>query len=298
MKKTPIILLISSLLMGAALIVGTFTFMEPWGVVVKAICAGSGLIGAAASVAAFAMKKEAVLKTAFLLVVFVFAVFAIISLLNYTLDLASYDTDSAKMERIVKMIRDSGRWGKLVFVLLQVLQVVILPLPAVVCYVSGTQVWSPIETTVLASVGVLAGSAINYLIGRLFGRKVVEWIAGKETTDKYAGYLGKRGKGLFIVMQILPFFPDDILCLLAGLTKMNGWFFAGVMIFVRPLIIALYCFLGSGTVIPFSGWGIPVWIAIFAACVAFAVLSFRYQDRFEAFLARKFGKKGGEEDGE
>ena len=74
---------------------------------------------------------------------------------------------------------------------------------------------------------------------------------------------------------------------------MNFAFFATVIILVRPLIIALYCFLGTGTIIPFSGWGIPVWIAIFAVCIALAVLSLKYQDRVEKWLVSRFRRKDG-----
>ena len=61
---------------------------------------------------------------------------------------------------------------------------------------------------------------------------------------------------------------------------------------VRPLIIAAYCYLGSGTVIPFDQpWGIAVWVVIFAVCIALAVLSFKYQDKVEKWLVEKFTKR-------
>lgn len=132
---------------------------------------------------------------------------------------------------------------------------------------------------------------ICYFLGRKFGRKALVWLAGKDATEKYADYIGNRSKGIFLIMQILPFFPDDVLCIIAGLTAMNFPYFAGVIILVRPLIIAAYCFLGNGSVIPFSGWGIPVWIAIIAVFVVLAVLSFKYQKKFEDWLFSKFSKK-------
>ncbi len=72
---------------------------------------------------------------------------------------------------------------------------------------------------------------------------------------------------------------------------MNFAFFAVTIVVVRPLIIAAYCYLGSGTIIPFSGWGIAAWVAIVAVCVALAVLSFIYQDKVERWLVKKFAKK-------
>ena len=179
----------------------------------------------------------------------------------------------------------------IVFVLIQILQVVILPLPAVVCYVPGSRIWGAGIATLLASAGVLIGSLTAYFIGRFFGKRAVEWIAGKETTEKYINYIGNKGKIIFVLMQILPFFPDDILCMIAGLTAMNFPFFLAVMVIIRPMIIAAYCYLGNGSVIPFSGWGIPVWIAIFTVCIVLALLSLKYQDRVEKWLVAKLRKK-------
>ena len=115
----------------------------------------------------------------------------------------------------------------------------------------------------------------------------------KDAAEKYADYIGNRSKGIFLIMQILPFFPDDVLCIIAGITAMNFPYFAGVIVLVRPLIIAAYCFLGNGSIIPFSGWGIPVWLAIIAVFATLAVLSFKYQKRFEDWLFSKFSRKKG-----
>ena len=130
--------------------------------------------------------------------------------------------------------------------------------------------------------------------GRLFGKRAVVWIAGGDTVEKYTSYIGKKGKVIFLLMQILPFFPDDILCMVAGLGSMNFAYFITVMIAVRPAIIALYCFLGNGSLIPFSGWGIPVWIAVFAVCIVLAVLSLKYGDRVEKWLISRFNKTHGD----
>ena len=176
------------------------------------------------------------------------------------------------------------------YVIFQILQVVILPVPAAVCYIPGSLIWGPLTATFLASLGVIMGSVTAYAIGRFFGKRVVVWIAGEKSVEKYSKVIGKKGKVIFLLMQILPFFPDDILCMIAGMASMNFLFFLITLIVVRPLVIAAYCYLGSGTVIPFSGWGIPVWIAIFAVCVVLVLLSLKYQDRFENWLVSKFRK--------
>ena len=289
--RAKIIILSILIALCAYIILGTVFMMNGWGIFVRVALYVAGGAGIILGVLFFILKKDALLKTALVLVVCGVLVFTSVIILNYTAHLNELETDEEKMNALKSIIDGAGAWSMLVYVLVQILQVVILPLPAFVCYFPGTLIWGPGIATLLASAGVLIGSLICYFLGKLFGRRAVEWIAGKEATDKYANYLGKRGKGLFVIMQILPFFPDDILCLIAGLTGMNFIFFLATMIIVRPAIVATYCYLGSGDIIPFSGWGIPVWIAIFAVCIVLAVLSFKYQDKIESWLKQKFTKK-------
>ena len=114
----------------------------------------------------------------------------------------------------------------------------------------------------------------------------------EDKIDKYLDILSTRGKGPFVIMQLLPFFPDDVLCILAGVTNMNFWFYLMTMLVIRPIVIAVYCFLGSGSIIPFSGWGIPVWILIFMIFITLGILTYKYQDKIdEWFLKHKTIKK-------
>ena len=265
--------------------------MYGWGLFVKILCYGIAAVGLVFDIAVFVLDREALLKTCFLVLLCTAVVVTVIAVLSNLASLNDYPTDGEKITRLTEIIRSTGEWGMLVYVLIQILQVVVLPLPAAVCYIPGSLIWGGLTSTLLASAGVISGSLIAYAIGRFFGKRAAEWIAGKEAVEKYAKFIGNKGKVIFLLMQILPFFPDDILCIVAGLTSMNFAFFIVTIVVVRPVIIALYCFLGTGSIIPFSGWGIPVWISIFAVCIVLAVLALKYQDRFEKWLVSKFRKK-------
>ena len=110
---------------------------------------------------------------------------------------------------------------------------------------------------------------------------------GEARTEKYSEQFGTRGNILFVLMQLLPFFPDDILCMVAGLSSMSLRFFTVTMVLTRPVFLAAVCFLGSGTIIPFSGWRIPVWVAIFVAAGILFLLFCRYQEKIESWLKDK-----------
>lgn len=290
MKKAGLPIFAINTLLCILTILSTALFINDWSVPVKLACYGIAVVGLIFGIVTYLLEKVTLLKGCFVIAVCVFSLIVIVALLGSFTDLGEYKSDADKIEKLVQIIRNTGRWGMLVYVLIQILQVVILPLPAAVCYIPGSLIWNGWTATLLASLGVVIGSVIAYVIGRVFGKKVVMWIAGRQTTEKYMDYIGSKGKIIFILMQILPFFPDDILCMVAGLTSMNFLFFMVTMIVIRPLIIAAYCFFGSGTVIPFEGWGIGAWIAIFMGFAVLAVLSFRYQDRFEQWMIGKFSK--------
>ena len=99
----------------------------------------------------------------------------------------------------------------------------------------------------------------------------------------------------FFLMMLFPLFPDDILCLVVGATGMSYKFFLITNIITRPIGIISTCFLGSGHLIPFSGWGIPVWIMLIVVGAILFYLSFKFQPQIENFvlsLAEKITKKG------
>ena len=289
--NTKIAIFIINILLCAAVVLEMALMMYGWGLFVKILCSGIAAVGLVFDIAVFVLDREALLKTCFLVLLCTAVVVTVIAALSNLANLNDYPTDGEKITRLTEIIRSTGEWGMIVYVLIQILQVVVLPLPAAVCYIPGSLIWGGLTSTLLASAGVISGSLIAYAIGRFFGKRAAEWIAGKEAVEKYAKFIGNKGKVIFLLMQILPFFPDDILCIVAGLTSMNFAFFIVTIVVVRPVIIALYCFLGTGSIIPFGGWGIPVWISIFAVCIVLAVLALKYQDRFEKWLVSKFRKK-------
>ena len=196
---------------------------------------------------------------------FVAFITAALTLMGYiTLDKTNLLEKLKDADAIIAFIRGTRHWGILVFVLLVIFQVIFLPLPAAVTAFIGSKLYGPTWAFIYITAGTIAGSLIAFMLGKVFGKKLVIWMIGKEKTEKYAELLNRKGRFLFIVMMLLPFFPDDMLCLVAGITAMSYGYFMLVVTLTRPIMIAFTCYFVEGSIIPFSGWGIPVWIAIFA----------------------------------
>ncbi len=237
------------------------------------------------------INKLSLAKTAFILNFVAFFIIGGLTILN----LFGLFENFSNINNIKKLILDSGNFGFLVYVILQLLNVVILPLPGFIFIIVGIAIFGAKTTFYLTVLSFILGSIISFYIGRIFGQKAVNWCIGEELTNKYKNMLGKKGDFLFAIMQILPFFPDDILCMVAGLTSMKFSYLLVVILIAKPLYVGAVCFLGTSTILPFSGWGIPIWILIFAILIVGFIAFCKYQDKIENFLQsitskRKKGK--------
>lgn len=194
------------------------------------------------------------------------------------------------VDKIRELILSAGFWGRLAFVFIQFLQVTFLPIPSTISTLAGVLIYGPLEAALLSLAGILLGSVLAFALGRTFGRKLVIFMVGEETCKKWEKFLS-NAKYSFFIMMVLPMFPDDVLCLVAGLTDMSWAFFVITNLIARPIGIFMTCYLGSGELIPYHGWGLVAWafIVVFVAILLF--LSFKYRDNIENFLQEKFKSK-------
>ena len=184
-------------------------------------------------------------------------------------------------DAIKTFILESGFWGVAVFIALTVFQVVVLPVPAALTIVLGTAIYGPTVSFILSTVGTIIGSLISFMLGKVFGRRLCDWMFGEDKTEKYARLLNEKGRFLFIIILLFPMFPDDMMCMIAGITTMTYGYFTLVCLLTRPVMIGITAYLGSG-MIPFEGWGIPVWIAIVCALFVALIMAYCIKSRVES----------------
>lgn len=182
-------------------------------------------------------------------------------------------------------ILDLGFWGRIVFVGLQFLQVTIIPLPSTILTIAGAIIYGPLQGGLLSFSGIMLGSLLAFWLGKTFGSKLVSFMVGEETCKKWVKFLS-RAKYAFFFMMLLPMFPDDILCLVAGVTDMSWAFFVLTNLITRPVGIFLTSYLGSGEIIPYHGWGLVVWAVIIIAVAILMWLVTKYEENIEKMLLK------------
>ena len=93
-------------------------------------------------------------------------------------------------------------------------------------------------------------------------------------------------------MFLLPFFPDDLLCFVAGISSINTLFFIVMIVITRIITVFSSALSINNQLIPYNTWwGILIWCMFFllVATVWFAV--YRHGDKIEKKIKIKLKKQ-------
>lgn len=179
-----------------------------------------------------------------------------------------YRTGFFEAEGSFKALLDGmGIYAPLTFLLIQIIQVVYPIIPGGVTVVVAPLVFGPFWGFVYSFSGVLIGSSINFILARKYGKTFVRAFVSEETYRKYYGWLtkGKRFEWLMASAFALPGFPDDFLCMVAGLTEMSMKRFMAIFLLFKPITLYFYG-IGGASIVTWVFLNMPTfikgWLAI------------------------------------
>lgn len=150
-----------------------------------------------------------------------------------------------------------GLWAPLIFLLIQIIQIIIPIIPGAITCSVGVIVFGPVYGFIYNYIGIVIGSFLAFLLARRYGRPLIKSLTAPKTYDKYIGWLDKsqsRFDKLFAAAIFLPFSPDDFLCMLAGVSKMKTGKLLLTLILCKPLFLLPYSF-GISSITALLGGG-------------------------------------------
>lgn len=202
--------------------------------------------------------------------------------LLYFLQISGFWGKFDSVESLKNYVLKKGAYAALFTVILQFLQVVILPIPSILTTTMATLLFGSLKGALLSFVGIFLGSITAFFVGRKLGIKVVSFIVGEKTlTDFKNAYRGKD-EVLVTAVLFLPFFPDDLICFIAGLSTMKSKRFIITVAITRFLSVFVTSFSVGGNLLPYdTWWGVSAWIIVLliAALVSVSVYKKLYKNR-------------------
>ncbi len=201
--------------------------------------------------------------------IIIFPIIIILIVISVFLIKKDYDFISLfnDAERLKEYILSYGKLAPLIFGIVQFLQVIISPIPGNLTTVAGGAIFGFWKSFFISASAIILGSAAAFGMARIFGRPFVEWVIGKRNVDLHLDTITNNTKIIFVMIILLPFFPDDIICFIAGISGMSWGFFLLTMLIARPPGLIVSALVGS------VGFNMPIWgwIAIFVLALMILV---------------------------
>lgn len=123
--------------------------------------------------------------------------------------------------KIAAFVNSFGPLSVLIFISLQILQVIVAPIPGEVNGFIGGYLYGPVLGTLYSTIGLTIGSWIAFLLARWLGLPFVEKVVGARITEKYDYFMEHRGVLITFILFVIPGFPKDALSYLIGLSHMK-----------------------------------------------------------------------------
>jgi len=130
-------------------------------------------------------------------------------------DLYLFLTDKKKL---INHIRAS-RFDVLVFIGIQIIQVVIAFIPGEISGFIGGYLYGPVCGTLYSTIGLTLGSWIAFMLARFFGEPLIARVVKKEVFDKFNYFMEHKGLVVSFLLFLIPGFPKDYLCYIMGASR-------------------------------------------------------------------------------
>ena len=196
-----------------------------------------------------------------------------------------FSLSSAEMLR--DYIASAAPYSHLVFFIIQLLSVIFAPIPSNLSAVAGGMLFGTLWSFLLTFAAVLLGSMLVFSLARYFGQDFADRFVSRRLSERYRETLHVRTTTFLFLAFLFPYFPDDILCLLAGLTSIPRRRFLLILLLARPWGLLFACALG-GTSLSLP---LPVLILLGLGGVALFLLGMKYGPAAEQAILRRLHEK-------
>ena len=184
------------------------------------------------------------------------------------------------LDTLQSFLLQFGIWTPLAFFLLQLLQIIIAPIPGGTVGLVGGALFGTIGGFLISAAGTLAGSIIVFVLAKRFGRPFVLRFVSPELVEKYDHIKESRLNTVLFLIFLFPLFPDDMLCFIAGLSPMPVKTFILIVMLARTPSVFINTMIGAG-IMDDSPTQFIIAVTIYAVLIA--VLYFN-RKRLDAFI--------------
>jgi uncharacterized membrane protein YdjX (TVP38/TMEM64 family) len=186
------------------------------------------------------------------------------------------------LDAITTSIKGYGLWGPVALCILFILQTFFAFIPGQALMVASGYVYGFSGGILITWISLVLGGQMAFWLARYYGRPFAEKWVSQAVLDRWDKSAAGQGVGFYVVTLVMPFFPNDAMCYVAGLGKMPARRFLGANILGRGIASFLTVLVGA-----FSKQ-IPalLWILV-VGFVVFGVIGWMLSKRYSSLTTGK-----------
>ena len=159
-------------------------------------------------------------------------------------------------------LQSFGAWGPIVLFLLMVAQVFVAVIPGHALMVTAGYVYG-VGGLLVVITSTILGSQIAFFIARQYGRNLIYKIASPQIIERWDIMARNQGFMFYFFAFVLPIFPSDLMCYVAGLGKVSIRSFLIANILGRTVVaIGITVFGIYGMNPPIAFWIIAILVIL------------------------------------
>ena len=196
----------------------------------------------------------------------------------------------ADQEQVRAWIEGFGVWGPLALIGMIVVQTVLSISPVSLLAIVGAYVFGFWQGVLYAFIGLTIGSALCMVLGRRFGRPLVDRLIDPRSLATFDRFTEQRGPVFFFIIFVMPWVPDDLACYAIGLSRLSLKLMIPLAAVGRMPSVIVQCWLAAYA----SELPLVVILAVIAGGVLLALAFYRYHRQLEQFvvdLAGRFNRR-------
>ncbi|MEW9096333.1 MAG: TVP38/TMEM64 family protein [Clostridiaceae bacterium] len=121
-----------------------------------------------------------------------------------------------------EIIMSYGRYGILVFILMQVIQVIVFFIPGEIVQIAGGYIYGTVYGSLISLVGICLGGLISYSIARVYGKPFVYKIISKKQVKHFHKILSLGSINYIVfLLYLIPGIPKDALGYICGISSIS-----------------------------------------------------------------------------